>query len=339
MARETTSELLTRLLDGGYNDAVETVVRAIGKNSAAVNERLKELQAEAQRLADAGETLTPSNPVFRALLAEVDDQMSASAGLIDDAGKKLVNAGVDAANELQPQLPLTFLDDGEDYRAAAQVVAKWNRVSTEAIDQIARLVNSPAWTAELRKFGDSVPQTILDIAVRGFTQGWNPTKTAALIFDTTNTLPLSYSNTLMRTLYLNAYRRGTTESYKANRDILEYAVRVATLDHRVCVACVLLHGTQIPLDEPVADHWNGRCTSVVKIKGIPLNIQTGKDWFMGLGGDEQAAMMGLSAYNAWQAGAIQLDQLVHTSEDDLFGPQVNVASLVSLLGAGASQWY
>jgi hypothetical protein len=143
----------------------------------------------------------------------------------------------------------------------------------------------------------------------------------------------------MRTLYLNAYRRGTTESYKANRDILEYAIRVATLDHRVCVACVLLHGTQIPLDEPVADHWNGRCTSVAKIKGIPLNIQTGKDWFMGLGGDEQAAMMGLSAYKAWQAGAIQLDQLIHTSEDDLFGAQVGVSSLVALLGAGAAQYY
>jgi SPP1 gp7 family putative phage head morphogenesis protein len=337
---ETPGEFLSRIIDRGYDGIARQVIDAISGGSASgiVAQRLAEVEAEAARLAQIGEKLSPDNPIIRALIADLDDQMKRNASAINSAAGRLQSAGADAGQTIAQQLPLGFMDDAASQQAAGILVG-WNRVSLEAISQVIDLINNPEWTAMLSKYGESVPDAVAQIALRGFLEGWSPLRAAEALTDVVTNLPQSYANTLMRTLYLNAYRRATTESYKANGDIVEYAVRVATLDHRVCMACILLHGTIIPLDEVVADHWNGRCTSVAKIRGIPLNIQTGKDWFAGLGADQQAAMMGGSAYRAWQDGAIQLDDLVHVSDDPLFGGMVGTASLSGILGEGASQYY
>jgi SPP1 gp7 family putative phage head morphogenesis protein len=276
--------------------------------------------------------------VVRALLADLDSQLSRNGDLIDQAGGKLQTAGADAGQTIAQQLPLGFIDE-QFTGDAARLLVSWNRVSIDAISQLIDFTGQPGWQDLLKQYGGSVSQVAGRIALAGFLDGANPLRVARELRQSIEGLPGAYANTLMRTLFLNAYRRATTESYKANSDIVEYAVRVATLDNRVCMACVLLHGTIIPLDEPLSDHWNGRCTSVAKLRGIPLNIQTGRDWFLEQPDTVQQDMMGPAAFGAWQAGAIQLQDLLHTSEDPLFGGMVNVASLVSLLGDGAGAFY
>jgi hypothetical protein len=57
------SDLITGLLDGGYEQATRQVLDAIAASlrSGRVGRRLDELDAEALRLALAGERLTPDN--------------------------------------------------------------------------------------------------------------------------------------------------------------------------------------------------------------------------------------------------------------------------------------
>lgn len=331
-----TSDLLRRLIDGGYLEAAGPVLDAIGAPDERLKRRLTELQDEAERLKEVGELLKPDNAYVVAFMSDVDRRLAENKKAMDGAAPNIIKTAAGNGGEGGRQMPLLFTDDPG---GAAQILVSWNEVSAEAINSITELLTSEAWQQVLGDYAATVQQNIQNLILRGFVEGWSPAAVVNQLSAMGAGLPVSYANTLIRTLYLNAYRRGTTESYKANADILEYAVRVATLDNRVCMACVMLHGTQIGLDEVVADHWNGRCTSVAKIKGIPLNVPTGQDWFLAQPSGVQQEMMGPAAYAAWQAGKINLGDLVHTSEDPLFGGMVNVASLKSLLGDGASEFY
>ena len=64
-------DLLTRLLDRGYNGTAGRVVGAIGESyrSGVIETRLNDLTAEIARLGD--ERITAQNPVFRALVADI----------------------------------------------------------------------------------------------------------------------------------------------------------------------------------------------------------------------------------------------------------------------------
>jgi hypothetical protein len=152
-------------------------------------------------------------------------------------------------------------------------------------------------------------------------------------------MPFAQAESLLRTLYLTAYRRATVASYLENADILEYHVWVATLDNRVCISCVVKHGTKLPLNQMVNDHHRGRCTSVAKIKGVPLNVPTGVDWFNSLPPDQQIDKMGYSAWLAWQDGAIDLSDYPTPYNDPVFGEMLAAASLKKLLGPQAEKYY
>src|SRR5690242_2420372 len=52
-----------------------------------------------------------------------------------------------------------------------------------------------------------------------------------------------------------------------------------------CAACIALHGTIHRLDERMASHPNCRCTAVPHLKGEPVPIASGVDWFR----DQKAA--------------------------------------------------
>ena len=71
----------------------------------------------------------------------------------------------------------------------------------------------------------------------------------------------------------------------------------------------------------------------------PNSIQTGSEWFAGLSATRQRNMMGHAAYEAWQDGAIELSQLSAIRNNKIYGPMRVEASLVSILGPGASKYY
>lgn len=334
---DDTKRLLEQLLDRGYTQATGQVVVAIRQNSTAgaVGTRLRQFEAEAARLAEAGQRFTADNPVFRALVADVEKALRDDAALMAGAAPDVQATGIEAAGTATRELALPGLSDNQ----LRGVGIRWNRPDPEAVAALVDTVSTPEWAAMLGKYQGDVLGVINGVAVRGITEGWGPLRTAREMRRYATDVPVSQASTLMRTLQLTSYRRATAVHQLANADILEYQVRIASLDGRCCLACVALHGTQMPLGEVIQDHFNGRCTSVSKVRGLPLSVESGETWLGSLSEEEQRVQMGEANYGAWRAGRVQLQEFAHHFEDPVFGEMVKEQSLRGILGETAREFY
>lgn len=334
---ETLKALTERLLDRGYVNATRQVIGAIARNGSAgvMALRLQQFEAEAQRLADAGERMTPDNPVLRALLADFDTALRRNAALVDAAAGDVTQAGVNAARTLTRELALPGLDD----RQLAAIGLRWNQPDPEAVAALVDFASKPEWETELAKYQQGVAQVVNNIALRGIVEGWGPLRIAREVRRTVEMLPAAQANTLMRTLQLNSYRRATAAHQLANSDILTGQIRIASLDNRCCLACIALHGTRLPLGEVVQDHHNGRCTSISEVRGRPRTVETGEAWLEAQPEERQRAIMGHANFEAWKAGRVKLQDFVQRYEDPVFGPMVREASLRGILGNEARRFY
>lgn len=312
--------IVNQLLDRNYTSATQQVLNAITSsvNSGLINQRLAELNTESQRLAEAGEKLTPSNPVLRALLADLDDTMKRNANRLDGIADDVQRLGIESGQEIAEQLAINpLLNFG----------VQWNRPNIEAINALIDYVNTPAFAQELTKYGDDVVSIVQNQAIRGIVEGWGPLKTAREIRRVTSALPAHKANVLMRTLQLQSYRRSTAIAHAANRDIIVKQIRIATLDTRTCLACIALHGDEMTVGEQVIDHHAGRCTSIAIVRGAERDITTGEQWFNSLPEAEQLAMAGPGKLELLQSGKAKLRDFVEPYKDDVFGDMLREASI------------
>lgn len=321
--------LVDDLLDRRYDAVAGRVLAAIGGTvgGGRVSQRLSELDAEAARLAAAGERLRPDNPVVRALLADLDPAMRRAAGIVDGAGGDIQRVGVEAAESVVRQMALPGMDD----RMLARIGIRWNVPDPEAVARFVGYVESDGWAAQMRAYPAQVLRVVENQAVAGFAQGWGPGRTAAAIRQSTETMPLHVANNLMRTLQLESYRGASSAQQVANADILTGQIRIAALDERTCLACVALHGTEVPLGEKIVDHHSGRCTSILKVRGREYNVQSGPEWWAGLPRDQQLRMAGPGKFEALQSGRANLRDFVTPYEDMVFGGMLREASLSGVL--------
>jgi hypothetical protein len=185
-------------------------------------------------------------------------------------------------------------------------------------------------------------------ALNGIARGWGPLRASREIRRVTETMPTHVANSLMRTLYLESMRSGTAIHQNANVQIIRQVVRIESLDNRICVACIYLHGEVIwhhernkgqPIPK-IEEHHQGRAVPVTDVLGTTSNVRRGEEWFNGLSRERQQALMrNDSAFRAWEAGAVELKDFVKSYEDQVFGPMVRQAALSDMLGDGAKAWY
>ncbi len=111
-----------------------------------------------------------------------------------------------------------------------------------------------------------------------------------------------------------------------------------------CLSCIALHGTVVwdsekdggtPINR-VDDHYNGRCTCIVQVKGRPpFNIQTGEDWFNNLSTSRQFEQDSFAKspakFEAFKNGSVTLADFVHQHDDAIFGSMLREASLSDAL--------
>ncbi len=333
------SDLLTGLLDNGYDSAVSPVVRAIASDltDSQLTKALDALEQEAARLEALGERMQPDNPVFRMVLSDLRGTLQAEAVAINGVASDVVGTGIDAAGVSVRQLAIGDLTDAQ----LRGVGIGWNTPDPEAVRAIVDYTRSPEWRAMFSSYADDLTDTIASIAIRGMVDGDGPRTIARELRRHVDTLLPYQADTLMRTLQLTSYRDAAVANRLSNADILSYQVRIAALDDRTCLACLALHGKHYPIDERIDDHPNGRCDSITVVKGFEgeRNIETGQDWFNDLSPDRQRAMMGNAAYEAYKAGDVRLDDFVGTRQDDVFGSQVYEQSLKGVLGDGAQRYY
>lgn len=131
--------------------------------------------------------------------------------------------------------------------------------------------------------------------------------------------PLADALRLTRTALLYAYRESTRLNYLANSDIISGWQWSAELDDRVCMSCVVMHGSVHTLDETLNDHHNGRC-AMIPIVGTPiLSDNAGIQWFNSLSDARQKAMMGKGRFEAWKEGKFDLPAISSEYNDEVYG--------------------
>lgn len=341
-ANRGVSDLVNRLLDRGYNQAAEPVLRAVASSTSSgiVAQRLDELDAEVARLVENGERLTPDNPVLRATLADLETALKVDSGRIDAVSEALQTSGSNAAGVIQRQLALGGTTDAQ----LARIGIRWNTPDPEAVARLIGYARSDSWSAALTKYGTDVLGIVQNQAIRGIALGWSPLHSAREIRRMTENLPAHQANNLMRTLQLTSYRDSTALHQNANRAIAQQVVRIAARDTRTCLSCIAQHGDvlwdserdggDVPVPR-VDDHHSGRCTSVVIVKGFSRTIQSGADWWNSLTPERQAQQVSLAnspgKLEALNNGSVTLRDFIHSYQDDTFGRMLREASLTDAL--------
>lgn len=340
--RTPTAQLVDDLLNRGYENASRQVLAGIVQelSSGIVNQRLRELEAHATQLQADGERLRADDPVLRALLADLETVQRRNQERIQGAAAGLTAAGVEASSTISRELTFAGTSDNVRNRIGAQ----WNRPDPQAVAALVDFTQDPAFAEMLSGFGDDVLNRLRLRATFGFTNGWGAVRSAGALRLLAENLPQHQADTIMRTMHLMSYRRGTAATHAANARILQpEAIRIAVLDARTCLTCVALHGRRVPLGQPVADHWQGRCTVIAQVRGMNRDVQSGADWFNGLPPERQQQQYSFistpAKYQAFRQGAVTLDDFVAEATDPLFGEMVFEASLKGILGDDARQYY
>lgn len=324
----TIGELVGGMLDRGYERAADATLRGIAAtiNTPLIKQRLGELNAEARRLTAEDKKLTPDNPVLRALIADLEPALKRAGSLIDGSAGQITGASATLAQAATRQMALPGVNDQQ----LAQIGVRWNVPDPVAVAALVDYADKPGWETEIKKYPGLTIDTLLNQAVRGMAEGWGPARVARNIVAQTQTLPLAQATVLTRTLYLESYRSATALNQEVNKDILAEQIRIGTLDSRICMCCLALHGTKMPVGQKVVDHHAGRCTSIAVVTGRPRTVQTGEQWFNSLPEAQQMSIAGPGAFEALKSGKAKVQDFVQRYDDPVFGEMVREASLKSL---------
>lgn len=139
---------------------------------------------------------------------------------------------------------------------------------------------------------------------------------------------LTRARVIARTEMIDAYRAAEREIRSANPDVVQGWVWISALDRRTCPACVGMHGSIHPADEPgPLGHQCCRCTAAPKTAtwrdlGIDLDeppelrVETGPEWFEQQPVTVQKSILGKGRYDAWAAGDIDWSDMVVRRSND-----------------------
>jgi SPP1 gp7 family putative phage head morphogenesis protein len=283
---------------------------------------------------------------YKSLMTTIEAQMGRYKVLLDDE----VRAAREDALKLGTSGARNVVAEALPVAARASIMATFQALPVGAVEALVAglMEGSPLMTRTLARYGAGVAERAGDVLVSGLARGIGPRKMASEL-RTVLGGPLSDALRITRTEVNRAFRQGVLAGYRANPHVVKGWMWHAELDDRTCAACVMLHGTEHPLSESFDDHPNGRCAPLpitvsfrelgIDIEEVVPEVQKGEDWFVAQDEATQRSIMGNATYDAWQDGAITLPQLIGQTDDPQWGRTYHQASLVSLLGDGAQQYY
>lgn len=194
---------------------------------------------------------------------------------------------------------------------------------------------------------DAIRDALIQGLARGKSQDW-------MTRQATRALGLSHGRavTILRTESLRAYRAASQAVYEANADVMGSWTWHAHLDARTCVACVLMDGTEHPLNSTLDGHPRCRCAMVPRTRswedilgadgeGIPDTrppVRSGKAWLESQAPDTQRAIMGRAKFTAWQEGHVSLDDMVARTHSPGWGTMRTERSLKAITEGRDANW-
>lgn len=226
----------------------------------------------------------------------------------------------------------------------------FTHLPTQAFEDIVGLTGSGSPLRELLdRLGPQASESVKDALLEGIATGQNPRAIAGKVREAFGG-NLSRALTVSRTETLRAYREAQRREYEANSDIVDKWVWISALSGRTCASCFANHGSLHPLTEIMSEHPNGRCVQSPSPKSWaelgfdvpddkPLDYGDGETRFRELTETQQRNILGHAGYEAYQAGAFKLSDLVGTRYSPDWGKTSYVKSLSSVLGADeAARW-
>ena len=331
------ARLVNELLEADYAATAGRVIGAAFTDgtSGIIQRRVNEVQAEAIRLAALGQKFDADNVTLRALIADVQTQLRTNAQAVGGAGEAVQQSAAALGGTVARQLALPGFTD-EDL---AQIGVAWNVPDPEALNAAVGFIDNPAWAEEVGNYEPLVLQAIEKVVLRGIFEGWGARRLARNLAERVQTLPVSQADNLMRTLQGQVFREAQLANRNANLDILDGQIRIAALDNRTCLACIALHGETFPANVRIDDHHRGRCTSIPMVRGRDRTVMSGEAWFDSQPEARQLQIAGHANFEAMKAGAATLRDFVQPYQSQVFGDMLRQASLVSILGEQAQEFY
>ena len=253
--------------------------------------------------------------------------------LVVRAQREAVEAGLAEAAELMR------LGLGE-----AGAFIDFNRLTPAAVEKIVGFTGAGS---PLGRLLDELPgdagARVKNSLLEAVALGWTPRRTARHVRAALGG-NLARALTISRTETIRACREAAHQTYKANDDLIEKWVWTAALDGRPCLLCVLMHGTEHPVEERLESHPNCRCTAVPKTKswaelgfaGIDdtrPQIASGEQWLAGQPEEDQQSILGPEAFKAYKAGQVKLADFVGRKKKSEWGRPYFRRSLSAALKA------
>ena len=192
-----------------------------------------------------------------------------------------------------------------------------------------------------RLFEELGPQSskkIRDSIGTGIALGKGSRATAKMV-QTEAGMPLARALLITRTETGRAFSEATRYSYENNSQIVKGYKRLAAKTSRTCAACIALDGELYPLDEPLNEHPNGRCTMIPHVldyADMGLDVpaapapENARDWLQRQPEELQREILGDRRYEAIQDGQLQLNQLATIRHNDIWGDSAVIRPLRDL---------
>jgi hypothetical protein len=253
------------------------MLNAVGQMSkgqgSEIQKAIVALEKKARDLDQASKLV--SSEVYSQMLAEFRGEMNAIERLIIQTAPDIELSGARAANNsvtarLFYGTSQDMIEAGLD-PTSAEAMAYFMQVIQDMnikfeVPKPEELVTgysqSQAFIDHMDKWGDGYANYFDDAVQQGVKNGWGPAKTARYARDMATNIPINAAYTWTRTLQLQAYRDASAEMERRNGKFIEKKIRIAALDGRTCPACIALHGTEVPVGQPITDHFNGRCDAI-----------------------------------------------------------------------------
>lgn len=185
--------------------------------------------------------------------------------------------------------------------------------------------------ARLQEYGSANAERIKAIILESVGLGWGPRELARKIVAEGLGMALTDALRMSRTLQLYAYREATLLNYQQYDIIKGWVWMSALIPGRTCLSCVNMHGTIHTKDEILNDHHNGLCSMLPYLGEKNPIKESGESWFSGQDKTIQQKMMGVSKWQAWQAGKFQLKDVTGVHNDPVYGDMRIERSLKDLL--------
>jgi hypothetical protein len=294
---------------------------------------------------------------YKRLLAQIAQEINRFgeyAGTEMDQGTReaVAQAIRDAQREVQLSLPAI---------PQSALGRAWRNLPNEAVETLLGMTEtgSPLRQKMDKELGSAVAQLVADRLLQNAALGRNPRETARTVQRELG-VGLEWALRTVRTAQIWSYRTAKQQSWAENPDLYKgWAWHAHLGDPRTCPACIAMHGTMHPPDEKLNDHYNGRCSPIVKtptyaeIMGLDVEIpgdvspadrvESGAEWFAKQSDAFQLQVLGGARYRAYKAGKLTMDEsdtgIVGQRKDEVYGPMRHARSLKAVLGDDAKGYY